>query len=102
MHAGLSPAVCREEMAAATFRAGVTFKRLREQDLAQAGRVVEQHDCLQRWEVTGETLEEFLSNGTMNRAGVWSPCNGRPGIIALTAKDDLPRQGNQRLLGAQM
>jgi len=81
---------------------GVTFKLLREADLAQPQRVVEQHEFLQRWEVTGETLEDFLNNGTMNRAGVWSPCGGRPGIIALTTKDDLPRQGNQRLLGTQM
>ena len=81
---------------------GVTFKLLREADLAQPQRVVEQHEFLQRWEVTGETLEDFLNDGTMNRAGVWSPCGGRPGIIALTTKDDLPRQGNQRLLGTQM
>jgi adenine-specific DNA methylase len=81
---------------------GVTFKLLREADLAQPQRVVEQHEFLQRWEVTGETLEDFLNNGTMNRAGVWSPCGGRPGIIALTTKDDLPRQGNQRLLDTQM
>ena len=80
---------------------GVTFKLLREADLAQPERVVEQHDFLQRWEVTGEKLEDFFNNGTMNRAGVWSPCNGRPGIIALTM-EDLRRQGNQRLLGTQM
>ena len=81
---------------------GVTFRLLREADLAQPQRVVEQHEFLQRWEVTGETLNDFLDHGTMNRAGVWSPCGGRPGIIALTTKDDLPRQGNQRLLGTQM
>ena len=80
---------------------GVTFKLLREPDLAQPRRVVEQHDFLQRWEVTAETLEEFLKNGTMNRAGVWSPCTGRPGVIALTM-EDLRRQGQQGLLGTQM
>ena len=37
----------------------------------------------------------------MNRAGVWSPCTGRPGVIALTM-DDLRRQGQQGLLGTQM
>jgi len=81
---------------------GVTFRLLREVDLTQPQRVIEEHDFLQRWEVTTENLDDFLKNGTMNRAGVWSPCSGRPGIIALTAKDDLPRQGQQRLIGAQM
>ena len=80
---------------------GVTFKLLCEADLAQPERVIEQNDFLQRWEVAGEKLEDFFNNGTMNRAGVWSPCNGRPGIIALTM-DDLRRQGTQRLLGTQM
>jgi adenine-specific DNA methylase len=79
----------------------VTFKLLREADLAQPERVVEQHEFLQRWEVTGETLLDFFNNGTMNRAGVWSPCNGRPKTISLTV-EDLRRQGNQRLLGTQM
>ena len=37
----------------------------------------------------------------MNRAGVWSPCTGRPGLIALTM-DDLRRQGQQGLSGMQM
>jgi hypothetical protein len=80
---------------------GVTFKLLREADLAQPQRVVSDHDFLQRWEVTAETLEEFLKNGTMNRAGVWSPCTGRPGVIALTM-EDLRRQGQQGLFGTQM
>ena len=48
-----------------------------------------------------ETLESFLNQGTMNRAGVWSPCNGRPGVIALTM-EDLRRQGQQGLLDTQM
>src|ERR1019366_5498568 len=49
-----------------------------------------------------ETLDVFLKNGTMNSAGVWSPCSGRPGVVALTKKEDLPRQGQQGLLGTQM
>jgi putative DNA methylase len=81
---------------------GVTFKLLRDADLAQPQRVVAEHDFLQRWEVTADGLEEFLTKGTMNSAGVWSPCSGRPGVVALTKKDDLPRQGQQGLLGTQM
>jgi adenine-specific DNA methylase len=80
---------------------GVTFKLLREADLAEPQRIVNENEFLQRWEVTGETLEDFLKNGTMNRAGVWSPCSGRPGVIALTM-EDLRRQGQQGLLAAQM
>jgi hypothetical protein len=56
---------------------------------------------LRKWEVTAETLDDFLKNGTMNRAGVWSPCSGRPGVITLTM-EDLRRQGQQGLLGVQM
>ena len=37
----------------------------------------------------------------MNRAGVWSPLSGGPGMISLTM-DDLRRQGQQGLFGAQM
>jgi adenine-specific DNA methylase len=80
---------------------GVTFKVLREADLAKPERVIEENDFLQRWEVTPETLENFLNQGTMNRAGVWSPCSGRTGVIALTM-EDLRRQGQQGLLGTQM
>jgi adenine-specific DNA methylase len=80
---------------------GVTFKLLREVDLAQARRVVEEHDFLRHWEVTAESLGDFLSKGTMNRAGVWSPCSGRPGVVSLTM-EDLRRQGQQGLLGTQM
>ncbi|HOA62090.1 MAG: DUF1156 domain-containing protein [Verrucomicrobia bacterium] len=80
---------------------GVTFKLLRESDLAQPQRIIEEHCFLQRWEVTAETLEDFLAKGTMNSAGVWSPCAGRPGVVALT-KHDLRRQGLQGLLGVQM
>lgn len=80
---------------------GVTFKLLREMDLEQPQRVIDENDCLVRWEVTAEALVDFLSKGTMNRAGVWSPCSGRPGVVALTM-DDLRRQGQQGLLGMQM
>jgi adenine-specific DNA methylase len=80
---------------------GVTFKLLPDGDLAQPQRVVEENGFLRRWEVTAETLEDFIKNGTMNRAGVWSPCSGRPGVIALTM-EDLRRQGQQGLLEAQM
>ena len=80
---------------------GVTFKVLQEADLNNPGRVIETNEFLQRWEVTAETLDEFLKNGTMNRAGVWSPCGGRPGVISLTMAD-LRRQGQQGLLGSQM
>lgn len=80
---------------------GVTFKLLREVDIEQPQRVIDENECLVRWEVTAETLVDFLSKGTMNRAGVWSPCSGRPGVVALTM-DDLRRQGQQGLLGTQM
>lgn len=80
---------------------GVTFKILQESDLSNPGRVIETNEFLQKWEVTAETLDDFLKNGTMNRAGVWSPCSGRPGVITLTMQD-LRRQGQQGLLGVQM
>jgi adenine-specific DNA methylase len=81
---------------------GVSFKLVREADFAKPESVIEENEFLRRWEVTPETLESFLNQGTMNRAGVWSPCSGRPGVIALTMKEDLPRQGQQGLLGSQM
>ena len=68
----------------------VMFKLLREADLSQPQRVVSENSFLQRWEISAETLEAFLNNGTMNRAGVWSPCTGRPGVIALTMEDTTP------------
>lgn len=80
---------------------GVTFKLLRDADLNQPDNVIEQFDFLRQWEVTADNLDEFLKNGTMNRAGVWSPCSGRPGVVALTM-EDLRRQGQQGLLGEQM
>jgi adenine-specific DNA methylase len=80
---------------------GVTFKILQESDLNNPDRVIDNNDFLRKWEVTAETLDDFLRNGTMNRAGVWSPCSGRPGVITLTM-EDLRRQGQQGLLGTQM
>ncbi len=80
---------------------GVSFKLLRETEVAKPDRVIEENAFLQGWQVTVDTLENFLNQGTMNRAGVWSPCNGRPGVVALTM-DDLRRQGQQGLLGTQM
>jgi putative DNA methylase len=80
---------------------GVTFKILQESELNNPGQVIEANEFLRKWDVTAETLDDFLKNGTMNRAGVWSPCSGRPGVIALTM-EDLRRQGQQGLLGVQM
>jgi adenine-specific DNA methylase len=80
---------------------GVSFKLVREADFAKPESVVEENEFLRRWEITPETLESFLNQGTMNRAGVWSPCTGRPGVVALTM-EDLRRQGQQALLGLQM
>ncbi|MCX6925628.1 MAG: hypothetical protein NT154_20820, partial [Verrucomicrobia bacterium] len=80
---------------------GVTFKLVREADFVKPDRVIEENEFLRRWEVTAATLETFLNQGTMNRAGVWSPCTGRPGVIALTM-EDLRRQGQQGLLETQM
>lgn len=81
---------------------GVTFKLLREEDFERPQRVIDENPHLKAWEITSEILPDFLNNGTMNRAGVWSPCSGRPGVIALRMKDDLPRQGQQGLLSTQM
>ena len=80
---------------------GVTLKLLREPDFVSPERAIEENECLRRWEVTPETLESFMNQGTMNRAGVWSPCSGRPGVVALTM-EDLRRQGQQGLLSTQM
>jgi len=80
---------------------GVTFELLNDADIARPKQVIENHPVLAKWEVTAENFTRFLDNGTMNRAGVWSPCSGRPGLIALTM-DDLRRQGRQGLLGSQM
>ena len=80
---------------------GVTFRLLQDSDLEKPGRIIAEHAFLKDWEVNEENLTAFLNAGTMNRAGVWSPIGGRPGMIALTM-DDLRRQGQQGLLGSQM
>jgi len=67
---------------------------MQESDLDNPRRIIETNESLRQWEVTAETLDDFLKNGTMNRAGVWSPCSGRPGVITLTM-EDLRRQGQQ-------
>lgn len=81
---------------------GVDFKLLDERFFTQGQQKLQDgYLHLKTWEVSTENLNEFLNKGTMNRAGVWSPCTGRPGLIALTM-DDLRRQGQQGLLGTQM
>lgn len=61
----------------------------------------ERQPHLEAWGVDGESLAGFLDRGTMNRAGVWSPCSGRPTTIALTT-EDLRFQGQNNLLQQQM
>ncbi|MBC8417234.1 MAG: DUF1156 domain-containing protein [Desulfobacterales bacterium] len=80
---------------------GITFALLEESDLKKPEQIIKDYPFLEKWEVSEEKLTAFLNAGTMNRAGVWSPCSGRPGLIALTM-DDLRLQGQQGLLGAQM
>jgi putative DNA methylase len=80
---------------------GVTFAVLSESDFLKPEKIINGFPTLSRWDVTTRNLGTFLDNGTMNRAGVWSPCSGRPSLIALTM-EDLRRQGQQGLLGEQM
>lgn len=80
---------------------GVTFRLLNDSDLNSPQKIIDEFSFLKRWEVTVDKFGDFLNRGTMNRAGVWSPCSGRPGLIGLTT-DDLRRQGQQGLLGSQM
>jgi putative DNA methylase len=82
-------------------KAEVSFRVLQESDLRDPERLISEHPFLKNWEVNANTFADFLKSGTMNRAGVWSPLSGRPGMIALTM-DDLRRQGQQGLLGTQM
>lgn len=82
-------------------RLRVDFVLLRDSDLDQPGRIIADNPHLSAWEVTADTFSDFLKLGTMNRAGVWSPLSGRPGMIALTT-EDLRRQGQQGLLDTQM
>jgi putative DNA methylase len=79
----------------------VNFRMLQETDIKNPQKVMAEYSFLRDWEINEENFSTFLKNGTMNRAGVWSPLSGRPNIIALTM-DDLRRQGGQGLLGAQM
>ncbi len=79
---------------------GVTFRVLRDAEIEHPGQILSDYSFLAKWEITAETFVDFLNAGTMNRAGVWSPVAGRPGMIALTT-DDLRRQGQQGLLGSQ-
>jgi len=80
---------------------GVTFRLLDDSDLNNPQKIIDEFSFLKKWEVTENKFGDFLNHGTMNRAGVWSPCSGRPGLIALTT-DDLRRQGQQGLLATQM
>jgi putative DNA methylase len=80
---------------------GVDFRVLQETDLSNPQKIITEYPFLTAWEVKAETLYQFLSQGTKNQAGVWSPISGRPGLIALTM-EDLRRQGHQGLLGTQM
>ena len=82
-------------------KTAVGFRILQESDLKTLERVIADHPILKDWEINTENFGDFMKNGTMNRAGVWSPLSGRPGMIALTM-DDLRRQGAQALLGTQM
>jgi adenine-specific DNA methylase len=82
-------------------KSGVTFRLLQDADLEKIERVISEYPFLKDWEITADNFISFLNAGTMNPAGVWSPVSGRPGMIALT-KDELRRQGQQRLLGVQM
>lgn len=77
------------------------FALLQESDFENPERVVARYEFLSKWDVTADTLIEFLNTGTMNRSGAWSPLSGRPGVIALTM-EDLRRQGQQGLLGTQL
>lgn len=81
---------------------GVDFRLLDEEFFSRGvQKLHDEYPHLKAWEITEENLNNFLNKGTMNRAGVWSPCTGRPGLIALTM-DDLRRQGQQGILGTQM
>lgn len=82
-------------------RSGVELRLLDEAFFARPGNLDEAYPHLKGWEVTQDNFQEFLNKGTMTRAGVWSPCTGRPRMVALTM-DDLRNQGQRDLLGTQM
>ncbi len=85
-----------------TDKSGVFFKMIDEKFFSQELKNLHyNYPHLRHWEVSPDNFNNFLSKGTMNRAGAWSPCTGRPGLIALTL-DDIRRQGHQGLLGKQM
>jgi putative DNA methylase len=84
-----------------TDKSAVDCVVLQECDVAKPERVLADNPQLREWGVTEDNFYDFLKAGTMNRAGVWSPLSGRPGMIALTM-EDLRRQGRQGLLSAQM
>jgi len=82
-------------------RSGVEFRLLDEAFFTNPKNLDEIYPHLKEWEVTTDNFQEFLNKGTMTRAGVWSPCTGRPRMVALTM-DDLRNQGQRGLLGTQM
>jgi len=82
-------------------RSKVQFHLIQEPDFIRPEQIIEKFPVLKDWEIDAGHLVSFLNGGTMNRAGVWSPLSGRPGMISLTM-DDLRRQGQQGLFGAQM
>ena len=82
-------------------RSGVEFRLLDEAFFTNPKNLDEIYPHLKEWEVTTDNFQEFLNKGTMTRAGVWSPCTGRPRMVALTM-DDLRNQGQRDLLGTQM
>jgi putative DNA methylase len=61
-------------------RSGVEFRLLDEAFFTRSGNIDEVYPHLKGWEVTADNFQEFLNKGTMTRAGVWSPCTGRPKI----------------------
>jgi adenine-specific DNA methylase len=79
----------------------VSFRVLQESDLENPEKIIAEYPFLKHWDIDATNFAAFLKSGTMNRAGVWNPLGGRPGMIALTM-DDLRRQGSQGLLGTQM
>lgn len=79
----------------------VRFFMLREKELICPEEIIRKLPVLKEWGVSADTLEGFIQAGTMNRAGVWSPCSGRPGLISLTPAD-LRRQGQQQLLETRL
>jgi adenine-specific DNA methylase len=83
----------------------LTFKLLTEEQLSTSERraiVLEDNPFLAKWGVTADTLEEFLTKGTMTDAGVWSPFgSGRPEMLALNMKE-IREQGQRGLFGIQM